>query len=537
MTRGREFLLVVLAAVLVTTALTYPLAFRLGHIGRVDNSDGQFSIWNVAWVARTLVADPLHVFDSNIFYPHRDTLAYSESNLGAGAIAAPVYWATRNPYAAHNAAVAAAFVLSFIGMFYLVRHLTGDRRAAAIAAIAFAFCPFEYARTAHVQLLMIGGLPFVMLAFHRLTERPTPARGAVLGLAMAAQALFCGYYGIFALMTVAFAVLVVSIVRRLWTLRRFWLALAAGALVAIALAVPAFVPYLRLQHAGFRRPLEAAASFSATWSGYLTSSSYAHAWLLTYLPRPSESLFPGVIVTTFGLAGAWVARRRQAELVWLYGGLAVLALWASFGPRGGLYSVLYHVVPFFSWMRAPGRFGLLVTFALSVLGGVALAALFARVKYASAVAALLGAATAAELATPWPMPAVEPLEPVYRVLRELPPGPVIEMPFWYIDFMYPRHTYYMLQSTSHWMPLVNGYSDYMPPDFLDHVMTLAAFPSVPSLHLLAPEHVRYAIFHRYWYSDATWATVTPRMKELAPYLRQVFADEGTELYEIVGAPP
>src|SRR6516165_8674527 len=126
----RELAIVLVVAGLLSAALTYPLAFKLGKVGRVDNGDGLISIWNVAWVARTLVVDPLHVFDANIFYPHRDTLAYSESNLGAGALAIPAYWATRNPFAAHNAAVAAAFVLSFIGMFYLVRHLTGDRRAA-----------------------------------------------------------------------------------------------------------------------------------------------------------------------------------------------------------------------------------------------------------------------------------------------------------------------------------------------------------------------------------------------------------------------
>ena len=32
----------------------------------------------------------LHVYDANIFYPHRGTLAYSENNLGAGAMAVPV---------------------------------------------------------------------------------------------------------------------------------------------------------------------------------------------------------------------------------------------------------------------------------------------------------------------------------------------------------------------------------------------------------------------------------------------------------------
>ena len=123
----RELTCVLLIGTALTIALTYPMAFKLGHVGRVDNGDGQYSIWNVTWVARTLVADPRHVFDANIFYPHTGTLAYSEANLGAGALAIPVYWATRNPYAAHNFVVLLAFLLSGTGTYYLVRHLTADR--------------------------------------------------------------------------------------------------------------------------------------------------------------------------------------------------------------------------------------------------------------------------------------------------------------------------------------------------------------------------------------------------------------------------
>ena len=156
----KELGLVVLAAALLTAVLTYPVAFQIGRVGRVDKGDGQLSIWNVAWVARTLVVDPLHVFDANIFYPHRGTLAYSENNLGAGALAVPAYWLTRNPYAAHNFVMLLAFVLSATGMYYLVRYLTDDRRAAVVPAIAFAFCPYVFAHTAHIQLLMTAGLPF-----------------------------------------------------------------------------------------------------------------------------------------------------------------------------------------------------------------------------------------------------------------------------------------------------------------------------------------------------------------------------------------
>ena len=42
--------------------------------------------------------------------------------------------------------------------------------AAAVAAVLFAYCPFVFARTAHIQLLLIGGLPFCMLALHRLVD-------------------------------------------------------------------------------------------------------------------------------------------------------------------------------------------------------------------------------------------------------------------------------------------------------------------------------------------------------------------------------
>src|SRR5437588_7213983 len=110
-----ERALVIVTAIALTVLFTYPIAFRLGRVGRIDNGDGQLSIWNVAWVARTLPTDPLHVFDANIFYPLHGTLTYSESNLGAGALAIPVYWATRNPYAAHNSVVLFAFVVAFIG--------------------------------------------------------------------------------------------------------------------------------------------------------------------------------------------------------------------------------------------------------------------------------------------------------------------------------------------------------------------------------------------------------------------------------------
>jgi len=533
-----ELLCVAGAAAALTVALTYPFAFNLGHVGRVDNGDGQFSIWNVAWVARTLVVDPRHVFDANIFYPHRGTLAYSENNLGAGALAIPMYWATRNPYAAHNFVMLLAFVLSAAGMYYLVRYLTGDRRAAAISAIGFAFCPFVFAHTAHIQLLMTAGLPFTMLAFHRMADRPDIQRGVVLGLAMAAQAICCGYYGVFVCLMVGFAILVLASIRKLWLVRPFWVAILTAALVAIVLVLPAFLPYVSVQEVGFHRELKDAIQYSANWSDYLASSSYAHAWMLGYLPPWSEVSFPGFVIAALGVAGAVIATRdRRIELLLLYGGLALLAFWASFGPKALLYSALYHAVPMFAWLRAPARFGLVVGFGLSVLAGVAASHWLQRVRQPTVLAAALVLVSAGELFVPLYLPAVPPVEPVYRTLATLPRGPVIEMPFFYPQVGLFQHTKYMLASTAHWMPMVNGYSDYIPPDFYEHVMTLAPFPSRAAFKILEPNRVRYAVFHMYGYNTENRNDVLTRLKEFEPYLRPLYQDESTRLYEIVGFPP
>jgi len=535
----RELAIVAIVAVALAVVMTWPMVPNLGRLGRVDNNDGQLSIWNVSWVARTLIVDPIHVFDANIFYPHKRTLAYSESNIGAGILAIPGYWATRNAFAAHNSVVLIGFVLSAIGMFYLVHLLTCDRGAAAVSAICFAFTPFLFAHSAHIQLLMTAGLPFSMFLFHRFTENITPGRGAALGAVMAVTALFCGYYGIFAILMVGYASVVIATSRRLWTNLRYWLSLATGALVAIALITPAFLPYTTLQRVqGFRRELDQARQFSSNWSDYFASSAHAHAWMLAYLPPWVEVVFPGFIAMGFGIAGLWVARKRhRGEVIAIYGGLATLAFWASFGPAGYLYTALYRTVPLFAWLRAPARFGLIVVFALCVLAGATIADFVHRFKRRTLIATVLAIVAAAELLTPSNLKEMNGFEPVYRTLATLPPGPVIETPFYYIESMFPLHAKYMMNSTTHWMPLVNGYSDYIPPDFVQNVTTLAPFPTPEGLKLLKPMGVRYALIHLYGYNESNRRDEELRLNAMREYLRLLYDGEGTRLYEIVAFPP
>ena len=538
---ARELIVALAAAALLAVVLTYPFAAQMTHVGRVDNFDADFGIWNVAWVARTLVADPVHVLDANIFYPHRRTLVYSETNLGAGALAIPAYWATRNPYFTFNVVFLLSIVLSAVGTYYLVRYLVRDRRAAAVSGICFGFCPYVFGHTPQMQLLMTAGLPFSMLAFHRAADRPTVRRGGVLGLVMGAQVAFCGYYAVFVMLMVGFATLTLAATRHWWRNRTYWTAIGIAAIVATVSALPVLIPYAQLQQTtGFSRALVEANRYSADWRAYFASSAVAHRWMLKIIVHWNEVLFPGFVALVGGAAGlivGWRRGDRLREVATLYGALGAVACWASFGPQAGLYTVLYRTVPPFALMRAPARFGIVVTLTLSVLTGIAIREWLARVARPRPVALALVLATTAELAFPLRFRDVGSVSPAYTRLATLPPGPVIELPFYSNGRELFGHARYMLNSTTHWMPLVNGYSDYIPPDFIDAAPTLKFFPTREAFRLLVANRPRYAVFHMNLYGDEDRAATTTRIRAFASYLTPLYADNDTQLYEIVGFPP
>ena len=288
--------------------------------------DGLYSIWNISWVAHATISDPAGLLDANIFYPHRHALTFSEANILGGVVASPVWWLTGNPYAAHNAALMFAFCSTLIGTWLLVRRLSQNSGAAAVSAILFAFCPYFFSHSAHIQLLMAGGIPLAMLALHRLVDSPSPGRGAVLGLALAAQALACAYYGIFAGLMVGYGAVFLAVSRRLWGVKRFWAALAIAVVTSIVVVLPFFLPYLTMQREeGFRRSLADAVRYSAPPASYLASPAHAHQWLIPIARRwgwrADEVLFPGLLALTLGAAGLAVTiRNRRALSARLSGG-------------------------------------------------------------------------------------------------------------------------------------------------------------------------------------------------------------------------
>ncbi|HEX6323638.1 MAG TPA: glycosyltransferase family 39 protein, partial [Vicinamibacterales bacterium] len=249
--RGRfrlpEWALVLAAAALLAVVMTWPIAPKMHRAARVDSTDAMYAMWNVAWVARAVTSAPGTLFDANIFHPHEGTLAYSEGNIGAGVLGAPAWLATRNVYTTYNSVVLLGFMLSFLCTYALVRRLTGSRLAAVAAGIGFAYAPYVYARLPHIQLQMTFGMPLVLLALHRLVDRPGWRSGAVLGGALAVAALSSAYYGVLIGLAVGVGAVYYGFGKRLWRLRSYWTALAVALAVLAVVLVPFFLPYMTIR--------------------------------------------------------------------------------------------------------------------------------------------------------------------------------------------------------------------------------------------------------------------------------------------------
>ena len=140
-----------------------------------------------------------------------------------------------------------------------------------------------------------------------------------------------------------------------------------------------------------------------------------------------------------------------------------------------------------------------------------------------------------ELRVGWPLEPMPPVPHAYRLLATLPRGGVVEFPFPYTTTDFHNHARSMLLSTYHWQPLVNGYSDYIPPDFERLALPINGFPNAESLAIMRAHDVRYVIIRAKEYG-ATLDELRARFPPYAQNLHRLNDDDDVWLYQIVSYP-
>lgn len=492
----------------LAVAHTWPLASDPGHLTRHDNRDAVLNAWIVGWVAHQLPRDPLHLYDGNVFHPERLTLAYSEPMVVQAVLAMPLIWAGASLVLAYNLLLLAGMTLSGWTMALVVRRWTDSWPAGLVAGSVFAFSAHTLSRIPHLQAQHVEFLPLALLALDRVYEAPT-TRNA---LRLAGWFILQGLTSVYLLVFSTFALLAAALARAadlrrhpLFTLR----GLAIAGLVSAAVLTPFLLPYWWVSRdLGIVRSLGDAENFAATWRAYLTTPARVHAaWSARF--ADGNVLFPGalgLLLTLVSVVSGAAWRDRRARMA-LAVGLAGLAL--SFGSKLPGYGVLYAVMPLLHGIRATARFGWLVTFAVAILAGFGVEQVRRRVRetHWPAVAAVLVIAAAIEpLAAPLGLQRYEGLAPLYARMPRGGQAVAIELPFpgaRSVQF----NAHYMLNSTEHWQPIVNGYSGLQPPSYYRNLAALEHFPDAASLAHLRALGVTHVFLHEDQVSEATLAAV------------------------------
>jgi hypothetical protein len=154
------------AYAVLTVAMTWPLVLRAATHQLGGGVDPWLFVWTVGWNVHALTTAPWAIFDANIFYPHANTLAYSEHLIGTVLVAAPVIWATGNPLLGTNMAALASVFLCAAGGYFLARRLGLSRPAAFLCGLIFAFTPPRFGRIYQLHQTAIYFVPFALGFLH-----------------------------------------------------------------------------------------------------------------------------------------------------------------------------------------------------------------------------------------------------------------------------------------------------------------------------------------------------------------------------------
>jgi hypothetical protein len=486
------------AFIVLTLMLTYPQIRRLSS-DTGWHYDALFSVWRLAWVAHQLPRDPLHLFDANIFYPARHTLAYSDAILLPGALGAPLIWAGLGAVAVHNLLLLFSFVACGVSMYLLVRQLTGSRLAAFFGGVVFAFQPYRFAHYSQLELLWGWPIPLAFLALHRLFAFRRVRDGVLLGVVVAVQAWSSLYYAVFlaTALAVLSAVLIIGQPRHdVWRIIRG--SIAAAAVASFLIGVYA-VPYLDADRVNRLRTEQDVRDWSPILASYLTTPLENRLYGRVMGVRSVErTMFPGFIAVAAALAGLFRSsdRRRLAYAV-----LLVTAVDLSLGVHGYLYPLAYRTVWLYRELRVPGRMFVVVSAALAVLGGDGVGWVLAKIAnpiYRRAAGATLIALVLVESASiPLELSAVAPPPAALcSWLARQAPAVLLEWPVPRASSLgFTHEPLYMYYSTFHWQRLVNGYSGIYPVTYSQMLDHTATFPSPDAIDYLQGIGVQYVILH------------------------------------------
>jgi hypothetical protein len=372
----------ILGGVALAILTTWPLVMHMSTRIAPDLGDPVRTAWEVAWVGHALLHSPLHVFDSNAFYPHPLSLAFSDSLLGYGPTAL-VGSGTVAALVRYNLLFLLAWSLCFMGAWLLARELGTGRVGAAVAGAAFAYAPYRVTEAGHLHVISGGGIPlslFLLLRGYRRGSRGLVASGWLVAAWQVSLGFTLG-------LQYTYLLAVLAAIAAVWwwragrpaLTRRLVAVTCIGIAVCGAVSVYQARPYLKVadEYPTAKRTLKEVENYSSGPWALLAASSENRVWggvtagARAHVHSKNEDVFfPGLgigVLAAIGLAAPIYTKRLRLAMAFGAGACAILAMGMGLTGAGYPYRLLYDYAPGWNGVRVPGRVFTLATLFLALL--------------------------------------------------------------------------------------------------------------------------------------------------------------------------
>jgi hypothetical protein len=546
-----EIALVALAGLLLAILTSWPLVLHMGSRIAPDLGDPVRTAWEIAWVGHAMLHDPLHIFDSNAFYPHPLSLAFSDSLLGYG----PAAFFGSGTVAAlvrYNLLFLWAWSLCFVGAYLLARELGLGRLGGAAAGLAFAYAPYRVTEAGHLHVISSGGFVlamFLLLRGYRRGSRKLVLAGWLVSAWQVSLGFTLGLQYCYLLVVLAALVLVYWWRGRLnpgaaWERsgarprvagespkgaradssphrsrgplipRQLLAVTLIGLAVLGAVTVYQARPYLKVaeEYPTAKRTLREVETYSAGPAALLAASSENRVWgsitegMRAKVNSKNESVFlPGGLILVLALIGLAAGAYTRGLRVGLLMGIVICTILAlGFGITGAgyPYRLLYDYAPGWDGVRVPGRIFTLATLFYALLAGAGAQLLVRRfgpwsrrhrlsaALPAIGLPALLGGALLIGILGEGAGHLGHPVVP-QPVKAEIGlPGPLLDLP---TDGALDRIWQYF--STDGFYKIPIGNSTFDMPDVDDLRGGMAGFPDRASVEKLRYYGIRTVVLH------------------------------------------
>ena len=178
--------------------------------------------------------------------------------------------------------------------------------------------------------------------------------------------------------------------------------------------------------------------------------------------------------------------------------IAAVGVVLSLGTRTPVYGWFYELFPPARGLRAAARFGNLFLLGTAALGGIGLAQLVRRVpptRAAWIAVVVIALANAESLRAPFRYTPFQGIPTIYSHLATAPGRVVlVEVPFYPPQAIFENATY-VLNSTAHFRPLMNGYSGYVPASYAAYAEQFRDFPQPDAIRAMRGAGATHVMVH------------------------------------------